>query len=66
MSGAIAALLVAVLLSGCHSPEAEQQAAAAEEHAHGHHHSDANQHMNRRSFEELVANFESPERAEWQ
>ncbi len=63
-SGAIAALLLAVLLSGCHSPEAEQQATAEEGHAHRH--GDANRHMNQRPFEELVANFESPERAEWQ
>ncbi len=33
---------------------------------HGHHHGHANEHMNKRPFEELVANFESPERAEWQ
>ncbi len=32
----------------------------------GHHHGHANEHMNKRPFEELVANFESPERAEWQ
>ncbi|RMG26118.1 MAG: SAM-dependent methyltransferase [Bacteroidetes bacterium] len=33
---------------------------------HGHHHGHANEHMNRASFEELVSNFESSERKEWQ
>lgn len=43
---------------------------AAEEK--GHHHSGhgpghaANEHMNKRSLEELIARFESPERQEWQ
>ncbi len=34
-----------------------------EHHGHGH---DANQHMNQRPFEELVAHFEDPARDEWQ
>jgi len=66
MSATIAALLLSVLLSGCHGPEAEQGATLEEEHAQGHRHGDANRHMNQRSFEELVASFESPERAGWQ
>jgi len=39
-----------------------------EDHAsdQGHHHGDANEYMNRHSFEEMVSDLESPERAEWQ
>ena len=35
------------------------------EEGHGHH-GDANHYMNQNSFEDLVANFESPERVQWQ
>lgn len=45
-----------------------QQSTAKEDHAadQDHHHGHANKHMNKRPLEELIANFESPERAEWQ
>ncbi len=35
-------------------------------HTHNHPHGEANAHMHQRPFEELVANFESPERIAWQ
>lgn len=45
-----------------HEPLAEEEARPV----HGHGHGDANAHMNRRSFEQLVAAFEAPGRDEWQ
>ena len=38
----------------------------AEEHGHHHGANDANQHMHRRSFEELVKSFENEDRSAWQ
>ena len=59
-------LLCLLLAWGCQNNT--NQSTVEEDHAenHGHHHGHANEHMNKRPFEELVANFESPERAEWQ
>lgn len=55
-----------VLVWGCQNKAgqsaAEEGHAAGPEHQHGH----ANEHMNRRPFDEMVANLESPERAAWQ
>lgn len=53
-------LCFSILVLGCQSQEKQQET------AHNHHHGHANSHMNKRSFEELVANFEAPERAAWQ
>lgn len=59
-------LLCLLFAWGCQNTT--NQSTVEEDHAenHGHHHGHANEHMNKRPFEELVANFESPERAEWQ
>jgi len=59
-------LLCLLFAWGCQNNT--NQSTVEEDHTenHGHHHGHANEHMNKRPFEELVANFESPERAEWQ
>ncbi len=46
-------LLIAIFITACESPQHQD-------------HGDANAHMNQKPFEELVANFESPERSAWQ
>lgn len=62
----LAYLLCLLFAWGCQNNT--NQSTVEEDHTenHGHHHGHANEHMNKRPFEELVANFESPERAEWQ
>ena len=57
-----------LLLFGCHNQHDAEHSADEASHTsnHGHHHGHANKHMNKRSFEELVAHFESAERIEWQ
>ena len=66
-------MILLPLLFACQGPKNPQNSssdtgdASADAEASGHsQHGDANTHMNRRPFEELVAQFESPERAEWQ
>ncbi|MEO0898291.1 MAG: class I SAM-dependent methyltransferase [Bacteroidota bacterium] len=68
---------IIVSLLGCGG---EHQHEAHDDHDHSHHHGydhdhehdhdhddhDANEHMNKMSFETLVENFESPEREKWQ
>ena len=55
-----------ILAWSCQSPVNESTAEGEHAAKGGHHHGHANEHMNKRTFEELVASFESPERAEWQ
>lgn len=52
------------LLLGCQSSGENTHDGSKEGHEHKHGH--ANHHMNKSSFEDLVKNFESPERDEWQ
>jgi ubiquinone/menaquinone biosynthesis C-methylase UbiE len=52
------------LLLGCQSSGENPHDGSKEGHEHKHGH--ANHHMNKSSFEDLVKNFESPERDEWQ
>ncbi|MEM6631645.1 MAG: class I SAM-dependent methyltransferase [Bacteroidota bacterium] len=55
-----------ILLYSCGNTESHREGHQSG-HAHGHEHGhDANAFMNQRSFEELVASFESPERESWQ
>lgn len=74
--------LIPVLLLGvlaCNSPEKEEKSKETEKkdsvvteekhhghHHHGHGHGDANEYMNEKSFEDLVANFESQDRIDYQ
>lgn len=53
-----------IILLGCQSNNEEhhQESKEGHEHKHGH----ANHHMNKTSFEDLVKNFESADRNEWQ
>ncbi len=55
-----------LLVLGCQNHAKQPTAEGHQTANHGHHHGHANEHMNKRPFEELVANFESPERAKWQ
>jgi len=55
-------VIFSLLFGSCNQPSSEED----NHHSHGHHHGEANAYMHQRSFEELVANFESPEREEWQ
>ncbi len=57
-------VMFSLLWLSCNQTSSDSE--AENDHAHGHHHVDANAYMHQRSFEELVANFESPERLEWQ
>jgi ubiquinone/menaquinone biosynthesis C-methylase UbiE len=50
------------ILLGCQSNSEHKNNELNEGHKHGH----ANHHMNKSSFEDLVNNFESPTRDEWQ
>lgn len=52
------------LLLACNSNQEHTQ--HEEEKGHEHHNGHANHHMNKTSFEDLVKNFESPEREQWQ
>lgn len=53
-----------VFLLSCNSTQehGHQESEKGQEHQHGH----ANHHMNKSSFEDLVKNFESPDRNDWQ
>lgn len=68
-------LLAATIFWSCGAPEKEQSEPAgehseqpeAEAHENEHHHGhDANAHMHQTDFDELVAHFDDPARAEWQ
>lgn len=50
------------ILLGCQSNSEHKHHESKEGHQHGH----ANHHMNKSSFEDLVNNFESADRDEWQ
>ena len=52
------------ILLGCqsNSEHSHHESKEGHEHKHGH----ANHHMNKSSFEDLVKNFESADRNEWQ
>ena len=64
MNKVICLLSLSFLIFSCGKKESKP----SEEHGHhhGHHEHDANAFMNQRSFEDLVKNFESPERESWQ
>jgi len=51
-----------IILLGCQSNSEQNNHESKEGHQHGH----ANHHMNKTSFEDLVKNFESADRNEWQ
>lgn len=51
-----------IILLGCQSNNEHKNHESNEEHKHEH----ANHHMNKTSFEDLVKNFESADRNEWQ
>lgn len=53
-----------IILLGCQSNNEEHHHESKEGHEHKHGH--ANHHMNKSSFEDLVKNFESADRNEWQ
>lgn len=53
-----------IILLGCQSNNEEHHHESKEGHEHKHGH--ANHHMNKTSFEDLVKNFESADRNEWQ
>lgn len=53
-----------VILLGCQSKNEHNHHESKEGHDHKHEH--ANHHMNKTSFEDLVKNFESADRNEWQ
>lgn len=53
-----------IILLGCQSNNEHNHHESKEEHEHKHGH--ANHHMNKTSFEDLVKNFESADRNEWQ
>ncbi len=53
-----------IILLGCQSNNEHNHHESKE--GHGHQHGHANHHMNKTSFEDLVKNFESADRNEWQ
>lgn len=55
-----------IILLGCQSNTENEHQESKEGHGHEHQHGHANHHMNKSSFEDLVKNFESSDRNEWQ
>lgn len=58
--------LISLLLFLACGDKHSQGEHGAEDALHGHHHGSANDYMNERPFEELVASFDSEERDAWQ